>query len=94
MDPMDDELKIAVEVSMYPLCDEYLPAIDDFLAALAGDEAVEVQTNRMSTLLYGDYDGVLNLLRRAMRESHQSHHHAAYVCKLIPGAARRIGDYD
>lgn len=87
-------MNILAEISMYPLRDDCIPPIDAFLAALAADGAVEVKTNRMSTQLYGDFDAVCDLLKKAMRQSQERHGSAAFVCKFLPGAQRRINGYE
>lgn len=87
-------MNTVVEVSMYPLRDEYLPAIDAFLAAVNAREDVEVKTNRMSTQLFGDHDTVMNLLSVATRQAHERFGTAVFVLKVIPGAPRTIGGYE
>ena len=87
-------MKLLVEITMYPLHDGHLQSIDDFLARLNAAEGVEVKTGRMSTLLYGEYDAVMDLLNEAMAAAHAEHGGAAaFVLKVIPGAARAINSY-
>lgn len=87
-------MNMVAEISMYPLRDDYVGPVDGFLALLNAQEAAEVKTNRTSTLLYGDYDAVLDLLKDAMRASHEQHGGAVFVCKLMPGAPRSINGYE
>lgn len=87
-------MKVLVEITMYPLRDDYLDAIDEFLESLRGADDVEVSTRRMSTLVYGDYDRVMDLLAQSMRASHDRHGTAAFVFKVIPGASRTLNGYD
>ena len=70
------------------------PPIDDFLDRLQSAPGVEIRTTRMSTFLYGEYDTVMSLLARTMKESHQTHSDAAFVYKVLPGATRSINGYD
>ena len=86
-------MNVAVEVSMYPLHDEYIPPIDAFLADLNAHASVEVATNRMSTPLFGDYDEVMELVRTATRQAYERFGTVVFVYKVIPGAARTINGY-
>ena len=87
-------MNVAVEVSMYPLHDEFLPPIDAFLAELNGHAGIEVTTNRMSTQLFGDYDQVMELVKTATRQAHEQFGKAVFVYKVIPGASRTINGYE
>ena len=87
-------MNVLAEISMYPLREDHIPPIDDFLAALAAEGAVEVKTNRMSTQLYGEHDAVFDLLKEAVRQSKERHGSAAFVCKFLPGAVRSINGYE
>ena len=87
-------MNLIAEISMYPLQDGYIEAIDAFLAQLNKQNAVEVKTNRMSTQLYGDYAEVMTLLGTAMADSHELHGKASFVVKFIPGADRTINGYE
>ena len=86
-------MNVLVEITLYPLQDDFLAPIDDFLASLNAQSAVEVKTRRMSTQLYGEYDAVMDLLRDAIKASQARHGSGAFVLKLIPGAARTIKGY-
>lgn len=87
-------MNLIAEISMYPLQDGYIAAIDAFLAELNVQNAVEVRTDRMSTQLYGDYAEVMTLLGDAMANSHTLHGKASFVVKFIPGADRSINGYE
>lgn len=87
-------MKLLVEITMYPLHDGHLQAIDDFLERLNAAEGVEVQTGRMSTLLYGEHGTVMDLLKDAMAACHtEDEAPAAFVLKMIPGAPRTLKGY-
>ena len=90
-------MNLLAEISMYPMIRDYIPPIDAFLAHLneRQDPAnpVEVQTGRMSTLLYGDYAAVMALVSDAMAAAQRDDASAVFVCKFIPGAERTVGEY-
>ncbi len=75
---------------MYPTRDAFIPAVDDFLAALNAVAGIEVHTNAVSTLVYGPYDHVMDTLKRLMRDADPS---GIFVMKVKPRAEREIGAY-
>ncbi len=87
-------MKVLVEITHYPLRDDHLAVIDHFLELLHEEDRVEVKTSRMSTLLYGDYDLVMEKLKNCIAASHAQFGSSAFVFKLIPGAARTLNGYE
>jgi uncharacterized protein YqgV (UPF0045/DUF77 family) len=87
-------MNVVVEVSMYPLRNDYIAAIDEFLATLHSEGDVEVKTNRVSTQLFGEYDAVMDLLQLATRRAYEQSSTAVFVYKVIPGAGRTVNGYE
>lgn len=86
------ETTVSVELSMYPFTQEYIPPIDAFLKLL-NTCSDDVKTNRMSTLVYGDYDTVMFCIEAAIKQVRQRHGPAVFVLKVIPGADRTVNGY-
>jgi uncharacterized protein YqgV (UPF0045/DUF77 family) len=78
-------MKITLEISMYPLKDEYIPAIDDFIAALNAVDGLKVETSATSTLVLGDYEPVMKMLGDAIAQSYERYGVSVFVAKIIPG---------
>ena len=78
-------MKLSVEVSMYPLKNEYIPAIKDFISRVNTNTELSIITNTMSTQIFGDYDTVMNTIRDEMRLSFEKFGRAIFVCKFIDG---------
>jgi uncharacterized protein YqgV (UPF0045/DUF77 family) len=78
-------MKLSVEISMYPLKDQYLPAIQGFIDRVNEHADLTVITNTMSTQIFGDHDQVMNLMRDEMRHSFEQFGRAIFVCKFIHG---------
>ncbi|WP_250458767.1 YkoF family thiamine/hydroxymethylpyrimidine-binding protein [Microbulbifer litoralis] len=78
-------MKLSVEISMYPLKDAYIPAIQDFIERLNGHPQLQVITNTMSTRVFGDYDLLMDTLKAEMRRSYEQFGRAIFVCKFIDG---------
>ena len=85
-------MKASVEVSFYPLTDHYIPRVWDFIAELKKSPEVEVQTNPLSTHLYGDLSSVLAVTAQAIENSFGSGNEGAVVLKVLPGDAREWED--
>lgn len=62
-------MKISVEVSYYPLKDVYIPTIQDFIDRMNTYPELIVQTNGMSTQVFGDYDVVMDAIKIEIRKS-------------------------
>ncbi|MFD1218293.1 hypothetical protein [Microbulbifer celer] len=70
---------------MYPLQDEYLPAIKDFIERLNNHPELQVISNTMSTQVFGDYDPLMDMLKAEIRTSYEQFGRAIFVCKFIDG---------
>ncbi len=75
-------MNISVELSYYPLAEEYIPPIKDFIARLNGYEAMQVKTNGMSTQVFGEYQYVMDALVREIRLSFELPH-SVFVMKIV-----------
>jgi uncharacterized protein YqgV (UPF0045/DUF77 family) len=62
-------MDIGVEISLYPLTPEFVPAIREFLARLNAHAPLKVVTSSMSTQVFGPYDLVMDVLRRELQVS-------------------------
>ena len=59
-------MKISVELMLTPLQDDYEPAIINFIKSLR-NSGLTVLENPLSTQVYGDYDQVMDLLKKEMK---------------------------
>ena len=76
-------MELSVEISKYPLSENYIPAIKDFIERLQATEGLSVVGNTMSTQVFGDYDLVMDTLKDEMRRSYEQIGKAMFVCKFI-----------
>ena len=91
-------MHLSVELSMYPLQNDYKAKIKDFLKLLndsnsGTDNNIEIRTTNMSTRIFGDFDTVNSLLNAAMKESMQRYGKIVFVCKYLQGDARELSSY-
>ncbi len=56
-------MDIGVEISLYPLSADYAPHVRDFVARFSADARFRVQTNSMSTQVFGAFEPLMDALR-------------------------------
>lgn len=76
-------MQVSVEISKYPLFEDFIPAVDDFIARLNQIEGITVLTNTMSTQVFGDYDLVTATINQAMKESFARYGKVVFTCKYL-----------
>jgi len=76
-------MDIGVEISLYPLHQQYIPPIQDFIDRLNLDGRLRVVTNSMSTQVFGDYDAVMQTLVRELRVTFEGNDKAVFVMKVL-----------
>ncbi len=75
-------MKISVEISYYPLNREYVPPIREFIDRIRNNPALSAKTNGMSTQIFGEYDEVMDTLKREIKSSFKNPH-SVFVMKVI-----------
>ncbi len=81
-------MKASLEISLYPLNEEYKPAIKDFIKRCDAHENVEVFPNRMSTQLFGEMKDIMALMEKEIERSWKKYGRSVFVCKLLKGDRR------
>lgn len=56
-----------IEISMYPLSDQYKQKIIDFIVRIKQNKDIRVEVIGLSTHLVGDYDLMMDVLKKEMR---------------------------
>jgi uncharacterized protein YqgV (UPF0045/DUF77 family) len=80
-------MQISVEISLYPLTDDYEEIILGFLAQLKHYPHITAETNGMSTRLFGAYDAVMECLQIEMKKIYENHQ-AVLVMKMARGVLK------
>jgi uncharacterized protein YqgV (UPF0045/DUF77 family) len=78
-------MRISVEISMYPLSGDYVPAIEQFIQRVSGSPAVTAVTNGMSTQLTGDSAAVFDLMSTEMERVLAGEGQTVFVSKILSG---------
>lgn len=76
-------MKIGVEISLYPLRNDYIPPIRGFIDRLNADGRFKVITNDMSTQVFGEYAAVMDALAREIRPTFENDGKAIFVMKVL-----------
>lgn len=79
-------MRIAVDISLYPLDADYIPPIKDFIERLNRHAGLRVETNAMSTQVSGEHDEVFAALAAETRTSFDAGRRAVFVMKVLGGA--------
>jgi uncharacterized protein YqgV (UPF0045/DUF77 family) len=83
-------VKISVDLSLYPLNEDYIPIIVDFIHRLAEHSGIDIVRNAMSTQVFGEYDAVMAAVTAEIRHSFDTHGKAVIVAKIVGADARRL----
>lgn len=75
-------MKASVEISMYPLDPAYGNVILEFLHRLRQYSELTIQTNTMSTQVFGEYDEMMAILTKEMKPTFAAEDAVVVVMKL------------
>jgi uncharacterized protein YqgV (UPF0045/DUF77 family) len=76
-------MRVAVDISLYPLAEEFLMPIKDVIRRLNDHESVEVATNAMSTQLRGEYADVMNVLEQEIKRTFEQVPKAVFAIRIL-----------
>ena len=76
-------MKVAVDISLYPLQEDLIPPILDVIERLKSNPDLDVVTNPMSTQIRGDYDQVMALLQPEIKATFETLPKAVFVIKIL-----------
>ena len=62
-------MKVSIEISYYPLLEDYKPTIKNFIAALEANPAITVKPNSMSTHVFGEFDQTMSAVTQCIKDA-------------------------
>ncbi len=77
-------MKATIEISLYPLTEDYKSVVLDFLKILNVYKDIKVETNGLSTQIFGDYRYMMQMLSDEIFEVFQKQK-AIIVMKIAAG---------
>ena len=81
-------MNISIELSLYPLDDQFLSIIQDIVKRLNDDQRVECFTNTMSTQIFGEMDNAMSVLKEIVSYSFQQYGKQVFVAKILNSDVR------
>ena len=81
-------MPISVDISLYPLKEDFIPPIDDFIASLKAYKSIEVRTGNMSTKIFGEYDVVMHILKEELYNTFCREVNVVFNIKIVNGDSR------
>ena len=78
-------MTLTVELSLYPFNADYKLLIKDFIAELNKQEGLQTTTFPTATMIHGEYNHVMDTLKKLIVWSYETHGREVFVAKFIPG---------
>ena len=76
-------MKVAVDISLYPLDQDFIPPIKDVIARLNAHDTLEVTTNPMSTQVRGEFGEVMQALTDEIGITFEALPKAVFAIKIL-----------
>ena len=73
-----------IEISMYALSDDYKDRVIAFIQRVKQNKNIRVEVNGLSTQLFGDYELLMQLLKKEMQQDLESGS-CVFLVKIGPG---------
>ncbi len=77
-------MRSAVEISMYPLAENYRPLIQAFIDRLNTYPELRVLTNALSTQIFGPLDRIMSVVASEIERSAAAAPQLVFVMKVLP----------
>ena len=81
------------EISLYPLQNEFLDVIGDFIKAVSKHDEFSFSVSTTSTQIRGPYGLLFAVLAEEIEKVHQQTGQAILVCKFLAGDDVLAGDH-
>jgi uncharacterized protein YqgV (UPF0045/DUF77 family) len=76
-------MRISVDISLYPLNEEYVEPILAFIAQLESNVKLIVKRNSLSTQIFGEYRDVMDVMDKEMEAVFEKLPHSVFSVKFI-----------
>lgn len=78
-------MNIAVDISLYPLSEQYVPPIKAFISRLEQHPALTFAKNDLSTQVRGEFKVVFAALQTEIERTFAARERAVFVIKMVGG---------
>lgn len=76
-------MRISIDISLYPLTEEYVDPILHFINQLEANDKIIVKRNSLSTQVFGEYRDVMDCIDHEMEAVFTVLPHSVFVMKFI-----------
>lgn len=76
---------MTAEITMYPFHEEFRPKIKAYIKRLAASDDLKITTYPTCTVLIGEYDTVMDVLKESIAWSHAELGKSVFITKFLPG---------
>ena len=76
-------MRVAVDISLYPLDQDFIPPIKDVIGRLNSYDDLEVITNPMATQLRGEFHYVMDALKNEIGVTFEQIPKAVFAIKIL-----------
>lgn len=76
-------MRVAVDISLYPLSEDWLEPIKDVIDRLNAWESLDVTTNPMSTQIRGEYGEVMRALTKEIGTTFDRAPKAVFAIRIL-----------
>ncbi|MDX9790084.1 MAG: YkoF family thiamine/hydroxymethylpyrimidine-binding protein [Candidatus Kapabacteria bacterium] len=77
-------MKLTIDISLYPLTEDFIPVIKEFIGKIEKYDSVSVLKNNISTQVSGDYDTIMHILSNELKLVFQKMR-SVFVVKFLVG---------
>lgn len=77
-------MKLTADISLYPVTDNYIAIIKCFIAKMDSYEGLTVVKSKVSTQISGDFDYVMDVLRKEIYDTFEKQR-SVFVVKFLLG---------
>ena len=85
-------MQLAIEVSLYPLDQQYKPYIKDFIARMNKHTDLVVKTSHTNTLISGEFDYIMQIVQAEIKATYEQVGQAIFVCKFLNATDMNLQD--
>lgn len=76
-------MEVSVDISLYTLTDKYRDYVQSFIDRLNNTAGLTIVENTISTQVFGDYDLVMDTLKKEIKLSWEEFGTSIFVCKFL-----------
>lgn len=77
-------MKLSIELTMYPLKDNYLRVIEGFIDHLKDYKDIKIEVFPTCTVIMGEYESVMEVLSSSIKWSVNNKDKAVFISKFLP----------